>query len=145
MGVPLKRGVGCEPMIQINERSLLPIYEQIVQQMKELIAKGVLREGEKIPSVRELSAQLLVNPNTVGKAFQDLERQGVIVTVRGKGAFVAKPASAPGMERERVEQLQNELRRVIVEARHLGVGRELFDQWTDQEWKRFGGENHADR
>lgn len=127
-------------MIQINERSLLPLYEQIVQQMKELIAKGVLQEGDKIPSVRELSAQLLVNPNTVAKSFQELERQGIIVTHRGKGTFVAKRAAAPGMERERIEQLQAELRHVVVEARHLGISREQFSAWTEEEWRRFGGE-----
>lgn len=127
-------------MIQISERSLLPIYEQIVQQMKELIAKGVLQEGEKIPSVRELSAQLLVNPNTVAKSFQELERQGVLVTLRGKGTFVAKRAAAPGMERERIEHLQTELRSVVVEARHLGISREQFVAWIDEEWKRFGGD-----
>ncbi|MDF2815614.1 MAG: GntR family transcriptional regulator [Paenibacillus sp.] len=132
-------------MIQINERSMLPIYEQIVQQMKELIAKGVLQEDEKLPSVRELSAQLLVNPNTVAKSFQELERQGIIVTLRGKGTFVAKRTAAPGMERERMEHLQTELRRVVVEARHLGVSREQFVVWTDEEWKRFGGDEDVNR
>ncbi len=132
-------------MIQINERSMLPIYEQIVQQMKELIAKGVLQEDEKLPSVRELSAQLLVNPNTVAKSFQELERQGIIVTLRGKGTFVAKRTATPGMERERMEHLQTELRRVVVEARHLGVSREQFVVWTDEEWKRFGGDEDVNR
>ncbi|WP_127585133.1 GntR family transcriptional regulator [Paenibacillus koleovorans] len=127
-------------MIQLNERSMMPIYEQIVQQLKESIAKGILQEGDKLPSVRELSAQLLVNPNTVAKSFQELERQGVIATLRGKGTFVAKPAASPGMERERTEHLQEELRAVIVEARHLGISREQFAAWTDEEWKRFGGD-----
>lgn len=127
-------------MIQINERSLLPLYEQIVNQMKELIVKGGLREGDKIPSVRELSATLLINPNTVAKAYQELERQGVIATVRGKGTFVCKPASAPGMERERGEQLREELKRLIVEARHLGIPKLSFKSWIEEEVDTYWGE-----
>jgi GntR family transcriptional regulator len=124
-------------MIQINERSLTPIYEQIVNQVKELIVKGALREGDKIPSVRELSGLLLINPNTAAKSYQELERQGVIATVRGKGAFVCKPASSPGMERERGEQLREELKRVIVEARHLGLAKSGFRQWMEEELERY--------
>lgn len=124
-------------MIQINERSLLPIYEQIVNQLKELIAKGALREGDKVPSVREMSATLLINPNTVAKAYQELERQGVIATMRGKGTFVCKPASSPGMERERVEQLGEALRRLIVEARHLGLSRPMFETLMRHEIEKY--------
>lgn len=130
-------------MIQINDRSLLPIYEQIVNQMKELIVKGGLREGDKIPSVREMSATLLINPNTVAKAYQELERQGVIATVRGKGTFVCKPASSPGMERERGEQLREELKRLIVEARHLGIANESFKQWIQEEVDTYWRETDA--
>jgi GntR family transcriptional regulator len=132
-------------MFQINERSLLPIYEQIVNQMKELIVKGVLREGDKVPSVRELSATLLINPNTVAKSYQELERQGVIATARGKGTFVCKPAASPGMERERGEQLREELRRLIVEARHLGLTRESFEALVEEETERYWGESDAHR
>jgi GntR family transcriptional regulator len=127
-------------MIQINDRSLLPIYEQVVNQTKELIIKGILREGDKIPSVRELSATLLVNPNTIAKSYQELERQGVISTVRGKGTFVCKPASAPGMERERSEQLREELKRLIVEARHLGITKMNFKEWIQEEVETYWGE-----
>lgn len=127
-------------MIQINERSLLPIYEQVVNQTKELIIKGILREGDKIPSVRELSATLLVNPNTIAKSYQELERQGVISTVRGKGTFVCKPASSPGMERERGEQLREELKRLIVEARHLGITKTNFKDWIQEEVETYWGD-----
>ncbi|MBB6674366.1 GntR family transcriptional regulator [Cohnella nanjingensis] len=132
-------------MIQINERSMVPIYEQIVQAFKELIAKGALREGDKIPSVRELSAQLLINHNTVAKAYQELERQGVVASQRGKGAYVAKPAEEPGMERERVRQLRAELRRIAVEAHHLGIGSRQLADWFGEEIQRYGRDEHADR
>jgi GntR family transcriptional regulator len=132
-------------MIQINDRSLLPIYEQVVNQLKELIVKGVLREGDKVPSVRELSATLLVNPNTIAKSYQELERQGVIATVRGKGTFVCKPAASPGMERERGEQLREELKRLIVEARHLGITKISFKAWIQEEVDTYWGETDANR
>lgn len=132
-------------MFQINERSLSPIYEQIVQQVKELIAKGALREGDKIPSVREMSALLLVNHNTVAKAYQELERQGVIASQRGKGAFVARTADDPGMEKERLQKLREELRRLVVEAHHLGIGGRRLTEWLNEEIQRYGREEDADR
>jgi GntR family transcriptional regulator len=130
-------------MILINARSLSPIYEQIVQQVKELIAKGALKEGDKIPSVRELSAQLLVNHNTVAKAYQELERQGVIVTQRGKGAYVSGTGGGPGMEKERLRQLREELKRIVVEAHHLGVGGKRLAEWLQEDIQRFGREEDA--
>jgi len=108
-------------------------------QLKEQIAKGVLREGDKIPSVRELSATLLVNPNTVAKAYQELERQGVIVTVRGKGTFAAAPAASPGMERERLERLKSGLNGLVVEAKHLGMSRNEFAAWVEREIDEYWG------
>ncbi|GEN32726.1 GntR family transcriptional regulator [Aneurinibacillus danicus] len=129
-------------MIIINERSPLPIYEQIVQQMKEAILKGVLQGGEKLPSVRELSANLLVNPNTVSKAYQELERHGVIETLRGKGTFVSRHP-VPRMEQERLEQFQNSLRQLAIEAFYLGIDAEQFKQWVDEYMKELGREKHA--
>ncbi|TDL52902.1 GntR family transcriptional regulator [Paenibacillus dendritiformis] len=107
-------------MFRLQEQSASPIYEQIVDQMKALIATGALEAGEKVPSVRELSAMLLVNPNTVSKAYQELERQGVIVTMRGKGTFVAEAAS-PGMAEERMKKLREDIKRIALEAKHLGL------------------------
>lgn len=130
-------------MIQIHERSLLPIFEQIVSQVKELIAKGALVEGDKIPSVRELSATLLVNHNTVAKAYQELERQGVILSIRGKGAYVAKAAESPGMLTERLRELKERLRLLVVEAHHLGIGESQLKAWIEEETARYGGEKHA--
>lgn len=130
-------------MIRIDERSATPIYEQIVQSFKALIAKGALAEGDRIPSVRELSATLLVNHNTVAKSYQELERQGVIVSLRGKGAFVAKAAEEPGMERERLLRLRAELRRIAVEAHHLGVGSDRLQAWLMEDMREYGGDRDA--
>jgi len=130
-------------MIRIDEKSVLPIYEQIVHRIKELISRGVLQPEEKMPSVRELAARLLVNPNTVAKAYQELERQGVIVSVRGKGVFVAKPASSPGMLQERLARLRADLGRLMVEAHHLGVSREQVTAWVEEEIGRYWRDGDA--
>lgn len=126
-------------MILLQERSTLPIYEQIVEQMKMLIAKGAIQPGEKIPSVRELSATLFINPNTVSKAYQELERQGVIHTIRGKGTFVAE-TEVPRMAAERYEALQSEIRRIVVEAKHLGLERSQLEQMMKEESDTIWGE-----
>lgn len=75
-------------MFNMNFKSTVPIYEQIIAQAKEFVLKGFLKPGEPMPSIRKLAAMLDVNPNTVAKAYQELERQHIIVTIRGKGAFV---------------------------------------------------------
>jgi GntR family transcriptional regulator len=132
-------------MFKIDERSLSPIYEQIVEQVKELVAKGALKEGDRIPSVREMSSLLLVNHNTVAKAYQELERQRVIASQRGKGAFVTKSTSEPGMEKERLRQLREGLRRIAVEAHHLGISKERLAEWLAEEIQQYGRERDADR
>lgn len=76
-------------MIQLDLRGNKSIYEQIIDKFKELIMRGTMKQGDKMPSVRELSRTLGVNPNTIQKAYQELERQGYIYTAAGVGTFVA--------------------------------------------------------
>lgn len=75
-------------MIHLDYRDARPIYAQIIEQFKRQIEAGVLREGEKLPSVRELAGSLAINPNTIQRAYRELEQQGWIVSVSGKGSFV---------------------------------------------------------
>ena len=75
-------------MVHLDYRDIRPIYSQIVEGFRQQIAGGILKEGEKLPSVRELAASLAINPNTIQRAYRELESQGVIVTVPGKGCFV---------------------------------------------------------
>lgn len=127
-------------MIRIDQRSSTPIYQQLVQEIKEAILRGVLQPGDKLPSVRELSVQLMINPNTVQKSYQELERQRIIDNVRGKGTFVSKDYR-PREDAEKLESLRDELRRVLIEAHYLGLGeeritemvRELFWELTSRE------------
>lgn len=91
-------------MIQINYQDKRPIYEQIVEKFRQLIVKGVLKPDDKIPSVRNLAIDLSINPNTIQKAYQELERQGFIYTVKGRGNFVS--AKDKWMEDESAEALK---------------------------------------
>lgn len=87
-GSPLVQQKGMR-MILIDYRDTRPIYEQIVERFKMLILHGVLTSDEKIPSVRNLAVELSINPNTIQRAYAELERQGYIYTVKGKGNFVS--------------------------------------------------------
>ncbi len=75
-------------MFKIDIRSSVPIYEQLTEQVKRAVIRGLLKKGDPLPSVRKMAARLEVNPNTVAKAYQELERQGVIITIRGKGTII---------------------------------------------------------
>ena len=75
-------------MVQLNYRDARPIYTQITDGIREQILAGILRQGDKLPSVRELAAQLAINPNTIQRAYRELEYQGWIASVPGKGNFV---------------------------------------------------------
>lgn len=79
-------------MYQIDIMSRTPVYEQLVSQTEKFILLGILKSGDKLPSVRQLSAELSVNPNTIQKAFTELDRRGIIFSVNGRGNFVSDMA-----------------------------------------------------
>ena len=86
-------------MLHLDYRDARPIYTQILDGFREQIRSGILREGDKMPSVRELAAQLTINPNTIQRAYRELEAGGYIASVPGKGSFVCAPPGAAGNER----------------------------------------------
>lgn len=96
-------------MFQIDTMSRVPVYEQIVRQTERYILMDVLSPGEKMPSVRSLSMQLSINPNTIQKAYTEMDRQGMVTAVPGKGIFVAEDAKARLSEKKmgRIEDLKN--------------------------------------
>ncbi len=98
-------------MITINPRSNKPIWEQIKDSIKNQILLGVWSAGEQIPSVRALASELGINPNTIARAISELEREGLIYTVAGKGAFVEEDLSLISLKRktEAIEKLQKAL------------------------------------
>ena len=117
-------------MFQLDLKSRTSIYEQIVDNIKELILSGVLRAEDKLPSVRELSKTLTVNPNTTQKAYRELEYQGFVYTVSGLGTFVAERV-AEKIDPKRLEELKEEAGRLVRELIFLGLGereiRALFE------------------
>ena len=107
-------------MIQINYQDKRPIYEQVVERFRQLIVMGVLKEDEKIPSVRNLAIDLSINPNTIQKAYQELERQGFVYTVKGRGNFVSPKEK--WMTEESVDLLK-QLKDCAKELALLGVAK----------------------
>ncbi len=98
----------------------MPFYQQVMRQIKQMIATGALQPGDRLPTVRELAAQLVVNPNTVARAYLDLEHDGVVETRRGQGTFACQPASRlADAERRRI--VRGLLERALVEAVHLSL------------------------
>lgn len=118
-------------MLNLDPTSNVPLYEQIVWQVKSLCLKGVLKPDDKLPSVRQLSTMLIVNPNTVSKAYQELERQGVIETRQGKGTFIAGAPSFMTDEKQKGLIMQN-LKKAIIDAIYAGVGKEEIHTLVDE-------------
>ncbi|SHJ72735.1 GntR family transcriptional regulator [Desulfofundulus thermosubterraneus] len=96
----------------------VPIYVQLMEQIRRAVASGVLAPGEQLPSVRELALQLSINPNTVSRAYQELEHEGIIYTLRGRGTFVAA-SSHTLTDRERLRRLNEAVEKLFVEAYQL--------------------------
>ncbi len=111
-------------MIQIDYRSQKAIYEQVRDEFKKLIMKGVLKEDEKIPSVREIAGSLAINPNTIQRAYRELESEGFIYSVKGRGNFVSPRQEAE--RSERIEGLLKEFTACSAELLYLGVDREIL-------------------
>jgi len=107
-------------MYQIDNQSRQAVYEQIVEQVEKYVLLGVLTGGDKIPSVRSLSLELKVNPNTVQRAYTELERSGVIVTAPGRGAFVSDQGAVRLKERRR-EMALTDLKFLVSELKLSGL------------------------
>lgn len=118
-------------MLQLDLKSRKSIYEQVMDQLKEQIMTGQMATGEKLPSVRELSKSITVNPNTVQKAYRELERQGYVYTTSGVGTFVADRseihADLPALQKAQ-ENLDDAFRQLLF----LGIGFEKAKNLTMQ-------------
>lgn len=106
-------------MFELDLRSRAPIYEQLVDKIIELIINNVLKPDEQLPSVRILSSELTINPNTIQKAYRELEYRGYIYSLPGKGSFVKPTVSEDNSAR--LQSLENELSRIISEMLYLGM------------------------
>src|SRR5208283_1631179 len=121
---------------QIDPTCRLPIYRQLAQQLREAVARGRVQPEDRLPSVRELSRLLVVNPNTIARVYSDLERDGVLNTRPGLGVFVAHPR-ADLNRKVRKERLQDALDGFLTEAVHLGFTAEDVLALTSERAKQF--------
>lgn len=123
-------------MIIIDYKDRRPIYEQIVERFKEHILKGILEADSQLPSVRALAMELSINPNTIQRAYSDLERQGIIYSVKGKGSFIAATDSL-------LLQKQNEIfcavMRLVQEAKSIGINEEQLISRVSEGYKEEKG------
>ena len=110
---------------QLNFKAGKPVYLQIVDQVKSAAASGAAADGEPLPSIRPLAEELRVNRNTIAKAYAELESQGVIETIAGKGCFI-KAQSSPFRKDVRLKLLTEEIDQAVVQAHHLQVDRSAF-------------------
>lgn len=106
-------------MVQLDYKSSKPIYEQIVEQVKFNVMKQYLKPGDAIPSVRKLALELKVTPGTVAKAYQELERQQIIETIRGKGTFIAGDIELKPDEKK-VLEIKKRLQTELMELKMMG-------------------------
>ena len=121
-------------MIQLNYRDSRPIYLQIKEELQKLIVSGAIQEGERLPSVRTMATQLAINPNTIQRAYNELESDGFIFSVPGKGSFAAgKSEEHAGRRSALVEQMREMLR----ELRYLGATESELQALLEE-----GGTNH---
>ena len=116
--------------IVISNKDDRPIYEQITSQMKNMILSGKLEEGSQLPSIRVLAKDLRISVITTKRAYEDLERDGFIITVAGKGSYVAENNSAV-LKEEKMKQLEENVRRLIEEAYNSGISKEEVKEIFD--------------
>ena len=122
--------------LQIDTSSRTPIYRQLTHQIREAIARGKLEPGEKLPSVRELSRCVVVNPNTIARVYTELEREGVVNTRPGLGAFVARPKDDL-TRKARKDKLLDELDEFLTAAVHLGFEEQEVQDFVYERMKQF--------
>jgi GntR family transcriptional regulator len=130
--------------IRIEPSSSVPVYRQIIDQIKYSVVAGVLKEGDKVPSVRELAATLAVNQNTILKVYNELCREQVLKIVRGDGTYVSSSKQAiPTAEREKT--VANTLREAVVQAIHLEVSLQQAKELLETEYKAIESERNRSK
>ena len=121
---------------RIDNASDRPVYLQIIDQVKRDIALGRLAREERLPTVRQLAQQLAINPNTIAKAYRQLEQEGIIVTKAGAGAFVASLDSALSRTVRR-KLICDDLERIIITAFHMQIDKQTLTEWFNAAAEKF--------
>lgn len=135
-------------ILHIDPHSGLPVYRQMIDQIKYYIASGLLKAGDQLPSVRELAQRLAINPTTVVKAYSELEHEAAIEIRHGKGAFVAQP-NTMASEFQKDKVVRRLARQLAVEAQQIGADFEFVSRVLNEEWQQLSGSirpatTHAD-
>lgn len=112
-------------MININFRDSRPIYEQVKTTLRKLIVLGAMSPDEKLPSVRELASQLVINPNTIQRAYRELEQEGYIISIPGKGSYANLSAQ---VDEGRKKELLTAMDEIVAELLYLGVTPDELDR-----------------
>jgi GntR family transcriptional regulator len=118
-------------LFSLNFKSGKSVYLQVVDQVKAAAASGAIQAGEQLPSIRPLAEQLRVNRNTIAKAYAELESQGVIETITGKGCFV-KANNSPLRKEVRINLIAEEIDAAAIQAHHLRISRSEFLQLAEE-------------
>jgi GntR family transcriptional regulator len=127
-------------ILHVNPSSGLPLYLQIEAQVKQAVAAAALKADDALPSVRKLAADLRINPNTVARAYQNLERDGVIRTVPGGGCYVAD--GMPGLlKTEKIRRLRPHAQQIAVEGMQLRLAPEEILKLVQDELEKLGGKS----
>jgi len=128
---------------RVNPQSSVPIYQQVIQGIRQGVAQGVVQAGDRLPSVRDLAVEMTLNPNTIAKAYRELERQRVITVIQGRGTYIADLESVPDRA-QRIGLMVEAIQQLLVEAHHMQMPvdelLELFHRVVS-EWEHAKGRN----
>jgi GntR family transcriptional regulator len=125
-------------LIKVDAKSFVPIYEQVKTEVRRLAAVGAVRPHDPLPSIRELAAELLVNPNTVARAYRELEQDGLITTQKGRGSFLAARRERD-VDRELAAYLGRKMDEAVREAARFGLGPAEVRKLAEDSLKRLEG------
>jgi len=124
--------------VQISSGSERPIYQQLVEQISGVIAKGELQTGDKLPAVRAMAAELVINPNTVARAYTMLEQSGLVTTKTGSGTYVSDP-NLRHADAAEINILAERMDTLITRAVNLGLGRNELVALFEKRLEKFAG------
>ena len=122
-------------MFTIDVMSRVPVYEQLIKQVEDQVLKGIMKEGDKMPSVRSLSMELSTNPNTIQKAYMELDRRGILVSVPGKGSFISTEALKIVGNQSKEKLL--DLKEIVRKLAYAGVSKSEITDMIEEVYKRI--------
>lgn len=123
-------------MFTIDVMSRVPVYEQLIKQVEDQVLKGIMKEGDKMPSVRSLSMELSINPNTIQKAYMELvDKRGILVSVPGKGSFIS--AEALKIVGNQSKEKLSDLKEIVRKLAYAGVSKSEITDMIEEVYKRI--------